>query len=57
MWGLGEWAFEDLGYRHPGEFPTPEARALAYADQDPTDTPEDPAEQVQTTILSRGSVP
>lgn len=34
------------------QFDNPEARKLAYADQDPTDDPADPREQIQTTILS-----
>ena len=52
VWGLSRWHFEDLGYRHPSEFDNPEARKLAYADQDHTDDPEDLREQIQTTILS-----
>lgn len=53
MWGLGEWSFDDLGLRHPSEFPTAAGRKAAYDDQDDGVDPADPNETVQTTILSR----
>jgi hypothetical protein len=51
VWGLTQWRFDDLSYKHPSEF-TGLARQVAYMDQDPTDDPEDSNEQVQTTIIS-----
>lgn len=50
---MSDWSFDDLGDRHPSEFPTEGGRAAAYADQDPGVDPEDPNETVQTAILSR----